>query len=93
VDESLIVVGNPAINSSGVTSKIVVQDGETIVVGGIYKTIETFGMSGVPFLSKIPVLGWLFKYETKKKDTREILVFITPRIIKDVPSASAVTPP
>jgi len=83
VDESLSVLGNPAINTSGVTSKIVVKDGDTIVVGGVFKTIEIAGMSGVPFLSKIPVLGWLFKYEVKKKDTRELLVFITPRIIKD----------
>jgi type IV pilus assembly protein PilQ len=85
VDGSLSVLGNPAINTSGVTSKIVVKDGDTIVVGGVFKTVETFGMAGVPFLSKIPVLGWLFKYETKFKDTRELLVFITPRIIKDVP--------
>ena len=85
VDESLSVLGNPAINTSGVTSKIVVKDGDTIVVGGVFKTIETAGMSGVPFLSKIPVLGWLFKYEVKRKDTRELLVFITPRIIKDAP--------
>ncbi|MBU2228568.1 MAG: hypothetical protein KJ936_13055 [Proteobacteria bacterium] len=83
VDGSLSVLGNPAINTSGVTSKIVVRDGDTIVVGGVFKTIETAGMSGVPFLSKIPILGWLFKYETKSKDTRELLVFITPRIIKD----------
>ena len=85
VDESLVVLGNPAINSSGVTSKVVVRDGDTIVVGGIYKTIETFGVSGIPGLSDIPVLGWLFKYETKKKETREILIFITPKIIKDRP--------
>lgn len=83
IDESLSVLGNPVINNSGVTSKVVVRDGDTIVVGGIYKTIETLGMSGIPGLSDIPILGWLFKYETKKKDTREILIFITPKIIKD----------
>ena len=83
VDESLSVLGNPAINSSGVTSKIIVRDGDTIVVGGVLKTIEIDSMSGVPYLSKIPILGWLFKYEVKRKDTRELLVFITPRIIKE----------
>lgn len=83
VDDSLTVMGNPAINNSGVTSKVVVKDGDTIVVGGIYKTTETFGKDGVPFFSDIPYLGWLFKYETKAKTTREILMFITPRIIKD----------
>jgi type IV pilus assembly protein PilQ len=84
VDNSLVVMGNPAINTSGVTSKIVVRDGDTIVVGGVYKTVETFATAGVPFFSKIPILGWLFKYETKTQETREILIFITPRIIKDV---------
>ena len=83
VDNSLVVMGNPAINTSGVTSTVVVKDGDTIVVGGVYKTIETFVVEGVPFLSNIPVLGWLFKYETKTQETREILIFITPRIIKD----------
>lgn len=82
VDDSLTVLGNPAINNSGVTAKVVVRDGDTIVVGGIYKTTETFGRDGIPFFADIPFLGWLFKYETKTKTTREILMFITPRIIK-----------
>jgi type IV pilus assembly protein PilQ len=81
---------NPVINTSGVTSKIVVKDGDTLVVGGVYKTSEETGTSGVPFLSKIPVLGWLFKYETKTNQTREILIFITPQIIRgDAPAAAA----
>ena len=89
VDDSLSVLGNPAINTSGVTSKIVVKDGDTIVVGGVYKVTETSNTDGVPFLSEIPVLGWLFKYETKSKDTREILIFITPKIIKgDTPAVA-----
>jgi type IV pilus assembly protein PilQ len=83
VDDSLTVMGNPAINNSGVTAKVVVKDGDTIVVGGIYKTTETFGKDGVPFFADIPFLGWLFKYETKSKTTREILMFITPRIIQN----------
>jgi type IV pilus assembly protein PilQ len=83
IDQSITVEGNPAINSNGVTSKVVVKDGDTIVVGGIYKTTESFTKDGVPFFSEIPLLGWLFKYETKSKDTREILIFITPRIIRN----------
>lgn len=82
VDYSLSVMGNPAINTSGVTAKVVVKDGDTVVVGGIYKTTETAGMDGVPFFANIPFLGWLFKYEVKEKTTRELLIFITPRIIK-----------
>lgn len=83
VDFSIVVQDNPAINTSGVTSKIVVRDGDTIVVGGVFKTTESFAKDAVPWFSDIPWLGELFKYETKTKDTRELLVFITPRIINE----------
>ena len=85
IDNTNVIQGNPAINTSGVTSKIVVKDGDTIVVGGVFKTTESFAKDGVPWLAEIPLLGWLFKYETKKKDTRELLVFITPRIVTEAP--------
>ena len=67
IDHHSTFQGNPAINTSGVTSKIVVKDGDTIVVGGVFKTTESFAKDGVPWLSEIPVLGWLFKYETKRQ--------------------------
>ncbi len=79
-------VENPPINTSSVESTIVVRDGDTIVVGGVYKTIMAETTAGVPWLSEIPVLGWLFKYKTVSKDKRELLIFITPRVIKDADS-------
>ncbi|TSA51945.1 MAG: hypothetical protein D4R45_07780 [Planctomycetaceae bacterium] len=79
---------NPAINTSGVNSTIVVKDKDTIVVGGIYKLSDTTTITGVPGLSKIPILGWLFKSEVKSKETREILIFITPRIVPDAAKES-----
>ncbi len=75
------VLGMPAIDKSDVDSKIVVKNGDTVVVGGIYKTIETDGTKGVPWLSEIPVLGWLFKTESRTKQKRELLIFVTPRIM------------
>ncbi|GAI60141.1 unnamed protein product [marine sediment metagenome] len=75
------VGGNPAINTSGVDSTVVVKAGSTIVVGGIHKMTESKSISGVPGLSKIPILGWLFKSEVKSKTKRVILIFITPRIV------------
>ena len=84
LDWANAVLGNPAINTSGVKSNIVVKDGDTFVVGGIYKEIESNLVSGIPGLSRIPVLGWLFKYETKAKTKREILVFVTTKIIKEL---------
>jgi type IV pilus assembly protein PilQ len=74
--------GNPPINKSEVESKIVIQDGDTIVIGGILKTEDIKGQTGVPWLSKIPILGWLFKSESTTKNRRQLLVFVTPKIIK-----------
>ena len=74
--------GNPPINKSEVESKIVVQDSDTIVIGGILKTQEMTGEQGVPWLSKIPILGWLFKTESINKSRRQLMVFITPKVIR-----------
>ncbi len=74
--------GNPPINKSEVESKIVVQDSDTIVIGGILKTQEQTGESGVPWISKIPILGWLFKTESINKSRRQLMVFITPKVIR-----------
>ena len=74
--------GNPPINKSQVESKVVVTDGETLVVGGILKATTTKGSAGLPWVSKIPILGWLFKYESYQKDRQQLLIFITPRLVK-----------
>ena len=57
------------------------RDGHTTVIGGIYVRRGATASSGVPFFSKIPVLGWLFKNHTETDDRQELLIFITPRII------------
>jgi len=77
--------GNPPINTSKVESKIVINDGDTIVIGGVRRTEDTKGVSGVPWLSKIPILGWLFKEEDITKTRRQLLIFVTPKIIKTSP--------
>jgi type IV pilus assembly protein PilQ len=75
--------GNPPINKSEVESKIVVQDGDTIAIGGILKMEDYKDTSGVPWLSKIPILGWLFKAESTTKKRRQLMIFVTPKIIKE----------
>ncbi|MCX7982878.1 MAG: hypothetical protein N2572_08220 [Syntrophales bacterium] len=74
--------GNMPIYTSKVDSRIAIKDGDTVVIGGVRKTEESEGVTGVPWLSKIPVLGWLFKSEEITKTSRELLIFITPRILK-----------
>jgi type IV pilus assembly protein PilQ len=75
--------GNPPIRKSEVESKVVINDGDTVVIGGIVKSQEDKTVSGWPFLQKIPVLGWLFKTEDVSKAKRQLLIFVTPRILKD----------
>jgi len=63
-------------------TELLVDDGETIVIGGIVKTRTEDSSQGVPYLSKIPVLGWLFKNKITDNERSELLLFITPRIVQ-----------
>lgn len=72
----------PPIKTSSVESTVVVRDGDTLVIGGVYKTTASEAVEGVPWLSNIPVLGWLFKYKTVSNEKRELLIFVTPRILE-----------
>lgn len=80
-DYANLIMGNPPISRSEVESKVVVNDGETLVVGGILKTTDEKSDSGLPWISKVPILGWLFKYEDTKKLRKQLLIFVTPRIV------------
>jgi len=73
--------GNPPIRKNEVESKIVVQDGDTVVIGGVARDQEDKIVSGVPWLYKIPVLGWLFKTENLSQEKRQLMIFITPKIL------------
>jgi type IV pilus assembly protein PilQ len=63
-------------------TELLVDDGDTIVIGGIRKTRKRLGEEGLPYLRKIPVLGWLFKTEEKDNQDQELLIFITPRVVQ-----------
>ncbi len=71
----------PAINKKEATTELVVKNGETTVIGGIYVDSETEGDTGIPYLSDIPLMGWLFKSNAKVKSKNELLIFITPKIM------------
>ncbi|MFZ3156093.1 MAG: secretin and TonB N-terminal domain-containing protein [Smithella sp.] len=76
------VQGNPPIKKSEIESKVVISDGDTVVVGGVMSIDESTSVSGWPWLQKIPVLGWLFKTENINRNKKQLLVFVTPRILK-----------
>jgi type IV pilus assembly protein PilQ len=63
-------------------TELLVNDGDTIVIGGIRKIINNTNETGLPFLRKIPILGWLFKLDSKQNSTDELLIFITPRVVQ-----------
>lgn len=71
----------PAIEKKTAKTKLLVRDGDTTVIGGIFVDSEDTSNSGVPLVKDIPVLGHLFKSTNKKTSRRELLIFITPRII------------
>ena len=81
--------GVPSIDKNEASTEILVRDGQTIVIGGIIRNKEGMTKSGVPFLMDIPVLGWLFKKETKTIENRELLIFLTPNIIKSITEVEA----
>jgi type IV pilus assembly protein PilQ len=76
------VDGNPYIIKKQTETNLIAQDGETIVISGLTKQKKLDGISGIPWLKDIPVLGWLFKGEGKSESMEEVLIFITPTIIK-----------
>ncbi len=73
--------GQPAIQRKEANTQVLVKDGDTTVIGGIYvrRGVERDG--GVPFFGKIPMLGFFFKNNTESETRQELLIFITPRII------------
>lgn len=76
-------VAGPAINTKQITTQVLVENGGTVVIGGIYEQTETDTTNKVPLLGDIPVVGFLFKNNIKIDNKTELLVFISPRIIKD----------
>ena len=81
-DVGATVGSNISFTVNEANTELLLNDGDTVVIGGITKTSMSEGMEGMPGVSKIPLLGWLFKSETKSKTMNELLIFITPRILK-----------
>jgi type IV pilus assembly protein PilQ len=75
------VEGYPIIRRQQASTRLLVKNGETTVIGGLLEEKYSRGAKGVPGLSKIPILGWLFKGTGKVEEKRELLIFITPTIL------------
>jgi type IV pilus assembly protein PilQ len=73
----------PTIDTKQVTTEVLVENGGTLVIGGIYTQTEGSNTSKIPVLGDLPYLGFLFKQNTKQDNRGELLIFITPKILKD----------
>jgi type IV pilus assembly protein PilQ len=74
--------GTPLIDTRQISTYVLVANGQTIVLGGIYERSKTKSVVRVPFLGSIPLIGKLFQQQTIKDNRKELLIFVTPRIIK-----------
>lgn len=72
----------PSIDRREATTQVIVRDGETMVIGGVFVDTQANNVQGVPYLSRMPVLGWLFKNKSETVSKQELLIFLTPSIIK-----------
>ncbi|MEN6320515.1 MAG: secretin N-terminal domain-containing protein [Syntrophaceae bacterium] len=79
------------LDKTDVTTELVVQDGQTIVIGGLIREDTSKSRSGIPFLSKIPIIGWLFGNTEDDKSRQEIIILLTPHVIKDQHEAKDAT--
>lgn len=77
-----LVGSNPSIATRNATTTVAVPDGGTTVIGGIYQVNEGTSSGRVPFMSRIPLLGWLFRNKSVSRTNDELLIFLTPRIQK-----------
>ena len=73
----------PAIDTKQVSTEVLVENGGTVGLGGIYTQEESSTLTKVPLLGDIPILGFFFRQDLKRNDKRELLIFVTPRVIKD----------
>ena len=78
-----IFAGVPSIDTQNVVTQVLVANGETAVIGGIYEQTERNDVDKVPLLGDLPVIGNLFKRRTKQDDKTELLIFITPKIMDE----------
>jgi general secretion pathway protein D len=90
-DGTVTVNGNPRISTRSVSTQVAAQSGQTVLLGGLIKQDNSESVSAVPYLGRVPGLGWLFGNRSKSKDRTELLVLITPRVINSGSQARQVT--
>lgn len=78
-------------NKRTLETTVIIEDKSTVVLGGLIEDSADDSSQGVPFLSRIPILGWLFKYQSKTKNKTNLMVFLKPTIIRDAKASTSFT--
>ncbi len=78
-----ITPGGLAINSREINTSVQIEDGETVVLGGVYEGDNVNIVNSVPWFKDLPLVGWMFRKTIKNEVKKELLIFITPKIVKD----------
>jgi type IV pilus assembly protein PilQ len=78
-----VFAGIPSIDTREVTTQVLVNNGDTVVLGGIYEQLTRDEVDKVPFLGDIPLIGYFFRHTLESDERRELLIFVTPKILKD----------
>ncbi|BAN70196.1 type IV pilus assembly protein PilQ [endosymbiont of unidentified scaly snail isolate Monju] len=77
------VLGVPPVDTRALETSVLVDNGETVVLGGVFERTKSRNIGRVPFFGDLPYVGWAFKQEQVKDQNNELLIFVTPRILKD----------
>jgi type IV pilus assembly protein PilQ len=78
-----LVQGVPPINTNNVETQVLVDNGETVVLGGVFEQSKTKSIDRVPFFGDLPLVGGLFRSKTETNDKQELLIFVTPKLLKE----------
>jgi type IV pilus assembly protein PilQ len=76
-------LGVPSIDTKSVETQVLVDNGETVVLGGVYEQVTADTTERVPFFGELPYVGFLFRNNFKRDDKEELLIFVTPKIVKE----------
>jgi len=82
-DYSNLRAGVPPIDKRTLETSVLVENGETIVLGGVFERTKTENIQRVPFFGDLPYVGFMFKQRFEKDENKELLIFVTPKILKD----------
>ena len=82
-DWSRAVLGVPPVDTREIETSVLVDNGETVVLGGVFERTKTKSSERIPFFGDLPYVGFLFKQESEEDSNSELLIFVTPKILKE----------